>query len=131
MSEKLGPLTFGRQHEDMIFLGRDIARDRNYSEEVAAAIDKEVKELVEGAHRRARRILEQQRDKLDLVVEALKEQETLDREAFERVISMETSGAVAAQREGPTRPNAQAAPKPKSPVRRELLDGQQPAVELE
>jgi cell division protease FtsH len=131
MSEKLGPLTFGRQHEDMVFLGRDIARDRNYSEEVAAAIDKEVKELVEGAHRRARRILEQHRDKLDLVVEALLEHETLDREAFERVISMGTRGAAAAQREDAARPSVQTTPKPVSPVRRDLLDGQQPAVELD
>ena len=55
------------------------------------------------------------------------EHETLDREAFEQVIS----GAAAAQREDAARPTVQPAPKPVSPVRRDLLDGQQPAVELE
>ncbi|NLG68795.1 MAG: ATP-dependent metallopeptidase FtsH/Yme1/Tma family protein [Firmicutes bacterium] len=58
MSDRLGPLTFGRQHEDLIFLGRDIARDRNYSEQVAAAIDEEVRRLIEEAYDKARTILQ-------------------------------------------------------------------------
>ena len=82
MSERLGPLTFGRQHEDLIFLGRDIARDRNYSEQVAAAIDEEVRRLIEEAYSRATRILQEHRDALERVVQALEERETLDREAF-------------------------------------------------
>jgi cell division protease FtsH len=89
MSETLGPLTFGRQQEEQVFLGRDISRDRNYSEEVAAAIDREVRALVEGAHQRARELLEKHRDKLDRVVQALIERETLDRDDFERVINGE------------------------------------------
>ncbi|HHV56016.1 MAG TPA: ATP-dependent metallopeptidase FtsH/Yme1/Tma family protein [Firmicutes bacterium] len=82
MSEELGPLTFGRQNEDLIFLGRDIARDRNYSEKVAAAIDKEVRRLVETAHARAKAILEEHRAELSRVAEALLERETLSREEF-------------------------------------------------
>jgi len=87
MSEKLGPITFGRSQEEQVFLGRDIARDRNYSEEIAAIIDTEVRALVEEGHARARSILLQHADELERVIEALKERETLDGEAFERVVS--------------------------------------------
>ncbi len=86
MSDRLGPLTFGRQHEDLIFLGRDIARDRNYSEQVAAAIDEEVRRLIEEAYDKARTILQEQRDALERVVSALMERETLNREAFVAVV---------------------------------------------
>jgi cell division protease FtsH len=83
MSEKLGPLTFGRPNgEDLVFLGRDISRERNYSEEVAALIDEEVRQLVESSYERATMLLEQHRDKLDLLAEALLERETLTREEF-------------------------------------------------
>ena len=90
MSERLGPLTFGRQHEDLIFLGRDIARDRNYSEQVAAAIDEEVRRLIEEAYDKARTILQEQRDALERVVSALMERETLNREAFVAVVEGRT-----------------------------------------
>lgn len=83
MSEKLGPLTFGRPNgEDLVFLGRDISRERNYSEEVAALIDQEVRELVESSYEQAKKLLTEHRDKLDLVAEALLERETLTREEF-------------------------------------------------
>ncbi|HAN95298.1 MAG TPA: cell division protein FtsH, partial [Firmicutes bacterium] len=83
MSEKLGPLTFGRPNgEDLVFLGRDISRERNYSEEVAALIDQEVREIVESSYEKAKDLLMQHRDKLDLVAEALLERETLTREEF-------------------------------------------------
>src|SRR5690606_1232325 len=61
MSERLGPLTFGRPAAEHVFLGRDIARDRNYSEEVASAIDEEVRALIDQAHIKARAILEEHR----------------------------------------------------------------------
>ncbi|NLA58055.1 MAG: ATP-dependent metallopeptidase FtsH/Yme1/Tma family protein [Firmicutes bacterium] len=89
MSEELGPLTFGRQHEEMIFLGRDISRERNYSEEVAAAIDREVRRFVEDAYERAKEILSQHWDKVNEVVEALLEHETLDREQFRAIMGDE------------------------------------------
>src|SRR5690606_1709278 len=82
MSERLGPLTFGRPSAEHVFLGRDIARDRNYSEEVASAIDEEVRALVEGAHQRARAILEEHWEELERVVQALLEKETLNRDEF-------------------------------------------------
>lgn len=89
MSEELGPLTFGRQHEEQIFLGRDISRERNYSEEVAAAIDREVRRFVEEAYERALEILRAHRNKLDEVVAALEEHETLNHEQFRAVMGDE------------------------------------------
>ena len=56
MSDVLGPQTFGEK-EELVFLGREIGEQRNYSEEVAEAIDAEVRRLVEEAHQRAREIL--------------------------------------------------------------------------
>ncbi len=90
MSDKLGPLTFGRPNgEDLVFLGRDISRERNYSEEVAATIDQEVRRLVEGSYDQAMAILEEHRDKLDAVANALLERETLEREEFEALMAGE------------------------------------------
>ena len=87
MSERLGPLTFGRRHEEQIFLGRDISRERNYSEEVAAVIDEEVRRLVDNAHERAINILTEHRTELDAVAEALIERETLNREDYEEILA--------------------------------------------
>lgn len=86
MSDRLGPQAFGRPAEENIFLGRDIARDRNYSEEVAAAIDEEVGSIIEQAHMTARQILEERWDELVAVADALMEHETLDRRQFLEVI---------------------------------------------
>ncbi len=83
MSETLGPLTFGRRDETQVFLGRDLGRDRDYSESVAAQIDREVRTFVEGAHKQATEVLAQHREELDKVVEALLERETLNRHEFE------------------------------------------------
>jgi cell division protease FtsH len=91
MSENLGPLTFGHGHEDKVFLGRDISRERNYSEEVAALIDKEVRALVEGAYERAKGILKREWDKLEKIVEALLERETLNRDEFEALFQDENT----------------------------------------
>src|SRR5690606_14941017 len=86
MSEELGPLTFGNPHADVVFLGRDLGRERNYSEEVAAKIDEEVRMLVERGYERAVNTLKENWDKLEAVVAALMEHETLDREAFEAIM---------------------------------------------
>ncbi len=89
MSDNLGPLTFGTK-QDMVFLGRDIARDRNYSEEVAAAIDKEVHEIITRCFNRAESILVNNRDKLDKIAETLLEKETLEGDELEELLkSME------------------------------------------
>ncbi|MEW6202157.1 MAG: ATP-dependent zinc metalloprotease FtsH, partial [bacterium] len=77
MSEKIGPVTLGKKHE-AIFLGRDLAEDRNYSEEVAAEIDKEVRHIVDECYNKAKELLQQHQDRLELVAETLIEHETLE-----------------------------------------------------
>ncbi|MFH1538971.1 MAG: hypothetical protein ABIH66_08415, partial [bacterium] len=77
MSEKIGPIAFGKKHE-AIFLGRDLAEDRNYSEEVAAAIDSEIKRMVEECHEKTRNLLTENRERLELVAETLINKETLE-----------------------------------------------------
>jgi cell division protease FtsH len=81
MSEVLGPITFGRRQDTQVFLGRDISRDRNYSEEVAYSIDKEVRRMIEEAYEKTEAMLKEHMDKLHLIAAALIEKETL--EAFE------------------------------------------------
>lgn len=77
MSEKLGPLTFGRKQE-LVFLGREIGEQRNYSEEVARTIDEEVRRLISQAHETALRILRENKDKLVALAKKLMEVETLE-----------------------------------------------------
>ena len=84
MSDDLGPMVYG-QKEELIFLGREISEQRDYSEAVAEQIDKEVRRLVSESHSRAKQILHQYRDKLDAVAQKLLETETLSREEFEAI----------------------------------------------
>lgn len=84
MSEELGPMVYG-QKEELIFLGREISEQRDYSEAVAERIDKEVRRLVNDAYTRSRSILVEYRDKLDEVAQRLLEVETISREEFERI----------------------------------------------
>lgn len=86
MSEALGPITFGRRQDQQVFLGRDISRDRNYSEEVAYAIDKEVRHLIEGAYNECRTMLKENIDKLHLIAKTLIERETLEAEELEQLM---------------------------------------------
>jgi cell division protease FtsH len=86
MSKKLGPLTFGDK-EELIFLGRQISEQRNYSEEVAEQIDFEVRELVEEAHQRALQLLRDNLDKLHLIAHRLIEQETMEAEEFAAIFA--------------------------------------------
>lgn len=85
MSEKLGPRTFG-EREEMIFLGREIHEQRDYSDKTAEAIDTEVSRFIKQAYKTACRIVKQQRAKMDEVVAALIKYETLEREAFEKIV---------------------------------------------
>ena len=85
MSEKLGPLTFGRRQEQ-VFLGRDIGRDKDYSEEVAYEIDKEVRSFVEEAYAKTQELLSNNMDKLHKVAEVLLEKETIDGEEIQQII---------------------------------------------
>jgi cell division protease FtsH len=84
MSDDLGPMVYG-QKEELIFLGREISEQRDYSESIAEQIDQEVRKLVSEAHDRAREILSDYRDRLDAVAERLLEVETVTREEFEEI----------------------------------------------
>jgi len=86
MSDKLGPLTFGTK-QDEVFLGRDIARQRNYSEDVAAMIDEEVRSFVHTAHERAKTILTDHKDALDKLSTTLLEKETLEGKELEELLT--------------------------------------------
>ncbi len=86
MSDKLGPLTFGHK-EELVFLGREIGEQRNYSEEVAKAIDDEVRRLITQAHETALRILRENNDKLINVARQLIETETLEGPELEALIA--------------------------------------------
>jgi cell division protease FtsH len=79
MSDKLGPITLGHKHEQ-IFLGRDFAAEPNYSDAVAYQIDQEVRRLIDEAHDEARRILTEQRDRLEVIAKILVDKETVDKE---------------------------------------------------
>lgn len=81
MSEKLGPRVFG-QKEELVFLGREIGEQRDYSESIAEQIDEEVHDIVTGAYARAIEVLTIHRDKLDLLAERLIEVETINRDEF-------------------------------------------------
>ena len=86
MSEVLGPITFGRRQDAQVFLGRDIARDRNYSEEVAYSIDKEVRRMIEDAYEKTETMLKENLDKLHLIANALIEKETLEASELEQLM---------------------------------------------
>ena len=77
MSDVLGPMTFG-QKEELIFLGREIAEQRDYSEQTAQQIDREVKKIIEQAYQRAKDVLTEHHGKLVAMAERLIEVETLD-----------------------------------------------------
>lgn len=85
MSDKLGPRTFG-EHEEMIFLGREITEQRNYSEKVAQTIDEEVGRLIDGAIKSARSIIAKHRAKMEKVVERLIEKETIEQDEFIAIV---------------------------------------------
>ncbi len=105
MSERLGNLTYGKR-ERQIFLGRDLFEERNYSEQTAVLIDEEVRRFVDACYDEARRVLTEQRAKLDLVANTLLEKEVLDGEEVKRL-----AGAVPA-----TAPsNNDHPPSPKAP----------------
>jgi cell division protease FtsH len=86
MSEELGPLRFG-QSQGEVFLGRDFSSRPDYSDEIAARIDAEVRRLVEHAHRCAREILEANRDTLDRLADELIAHETLEVERVQELFA--------------------------------------------
>ncbi|WP_106627169.1 ATP-dependent zinc metalloprotease FtsH [Selenomonas massiliensis] len=90
MSESIGPIAYGEENHQ-VFLGRDFNRDRNYSEEVAGEIDREVRRYIEEAYEACRIIITENRDKLDLIAHELLERETLSASELEELM---TKGAI-------------------------------------
>jgi cell division protease FtsH len=86
MSELLGPRTFGNR-EELIFLGREISEQRNYSEEVAQQIDEEVKRIIGAAYDKAKEILNTYREKLDAVANRLIHEETIEGTELEAMLA--------------------------------------------
>ena len=82
MSEKVGPTVFGERRE-LIFLGKEIGEEKNYSEEIARLIDREVRRIIDTGLKRARDIITRRRQKLESIAKRLMEKETIEREEFE------------------------------------------------
>jgi len=131
MSDKLGPRTFGDKQE-MVFLGREIAEQKDYGDKVADTIDEEVNRIIQSAHRAARKILIKNNPKLIQIAEKLIAQETLEGEGLESLFSESTSATIpeATAASAPTPTAASAKTKPvskKTRVSPRLLPKQAPA----
>ena len=86
MSEKMGNLTYGKS-EEHVFMGRDFGHTRNFSEEIAAEIDKEIKRIVDERYQIAKDLLSQNRDMLEFISKSLLERETLDEKEFDELMN--------------------------------------------
>jgi cell division protease FtsH len=86
MSDRLGPLSFGKRDE-LVFLGREIGEQRNYSDEVAKLIDEEVRAIIDSAYERAMEVLVEHRARLDGLADKLIAEETVDSAEFEKLFS--------------------------------------------
>jgi cell division protease FtsH len=121
MSDVLGPLSLGRRHGNP-FLGRDMMEERNYGEEVATAIDKEVRNIIDQSYAEAKRILTENRALMDTIKDALLEREVLEKEEFETLMQ----GGVLPPKPIETPPQAPASPaeperRPQEPARNPRL----------
>jgi cell division protease FtsH len=116
MSEKLGPRVLGRNH-DMPFLGRDMGAEPDYSEEIAREIDDEIRRVIEEAHERARKVLQEHMEELHQISGLLIERETIDKDQFERLLAGESPESVfpeeKAAEEGVPERKPRAEPKPR------------------
>jgi cell division protease FtsH len=115
MSDRLGPLSFGKRDE-LVFLGREIGEQRNYSDEVAKTIDEEVRAIIDHAYERAMEVLLKHRDKLTALAEKLVAEETVDSEEFEKLFSdlppKQNTGDTRPAVIGPGQPTPAPAPNP-------------------
>ncbi len=91
MSKKLGPISWGRE-ENEVFLGKELTRMRNYSEEIASEIDNEVKQVIMDTYEKAKEILEKYKDKLDEAADKLIDQETITGKELAKLIGLEEEG---------------------------------------
>src|SRR5204862_5101493 len=108
MSEKLGPRVLGRNH-DMPFLGREMAAEPDYSEEMAREIDDEIRRVIEEAHEKALNVLREHMDEMHKLSAILIERETIDKDQFERLLAGESEEDVFAEEEQPAAPAEQPA----------------------
>jgi cell division protease FtsH len=86
MSDELGPISYGSGHDE-VFMGRDFGKSRNFSEEVAARIDSEIRRFIDEAYMKAERLLTENVDKLHTVAQALLEKEKLEADEFEELFN--------------------------------------------
>ncbi len=117
MSDKLGPVTFGKVEEE-IFLGRELGVKRSYSEKYAQLIDSEIQRFVQEAEQRARNILEEHREDLDRLIQALLERETLTGEEIDEILGL----GQAKEPEGDTQP-----PEPRTPSQTQKQESPTPS----
>jgi cell division protease FtsH len=110
MSEKLGPRVLGRNH-DLPFLGREMAAEPDYSEEMAREIDDEIRRVIEESHETARTVLREHMAELHKLSAILIERETIDKDQFERLLAGEQEADVFAE-EAPPAPAEQPAEEP-------------------
>ncbi|NLZ92661.1 MAG: ATP-dependent metallopeptidase FtsH/Yme1/Tma family protein [Firmicutes bacterium] len=99
MSERLGPVTLGRKQYEQVFLGRDITRDRDYSEEVAHSIDMEIRRIIDEQYKQAADLIQQNREKLDALAHALLELESLDADEITAIMEGTTLAEIKNKRE--------------------------------
>ncbi|WP_377269984.1 ATP-dependent zinc metalloprotease FtsH [Peterkaempfera sp. SMS 1(5)a] len=127
MTERLGAIKFGSDQSEP-FLGREMAHQRDYSEEVAALVDEEVKKLIETAHNEAWEILVENRDVLDNLVLALLEKETLNKEQIAEIFKPIVKRPPRPAWTGSTRRTPSTRPPVQSPKELALTNGSQPAT---
>jgi cell division protease FtsH len=127
MSKRIGALTLGRGQE-AVFLGRDLLREKDYSEETAVAIDEEIRRLVEEAHRKVADLLRKHRKQLESLAKALLEKETVEADELDRILGLPSAKPhpapekAAAKHNGKRASEAERAPAPASGP--ELAGGQ-------
>jgi cell division protease FtsH len=116
MSDKLGPMTFG-QKEELVFLGKEIGEQRDYSEAVAQQIDEEVSRIVTTAYERAKRVLTEHREQLEAVAHQLMETETLEADEFVAIVEgrSSTEESPSGEKTGSTVPSEKDQSKSKKP----------------
>jgi cell division protease FtsH len=117
MSRSLGPRTFGHK-EELVFLGREISEQRDYSEKVARQIDDEVHNIIQQAHELAKKILSENKERLVFIAEKLVAQETLEGEALEAALSEPIPSSPAETIEPPATSASPTPPKSKSEVKK-------------
>jgi cell division protease FtsH len=120
MSDKIGPLALGKENEE-VFLGMDISKSPKHSDKTAELIDEEIKKIISTAKQRATKILEDNRDKLDNLVKALIERETLNGEQIDKIMNgeqlepLETAKKEEVKEEPPTEPKEEVKEEKKEP----------------